>query len=298
MNPAVEAAPPADLTHPRSHYAGYTGYDPAFLRTPVRLPVLSDEQRRTAAKRVDAGPGDDPVVLPYTHFSVVMNGLRSLAYYTVVNIDGTRLVELKRGRDKWFLDSRIAQTEQIGEDLYRRNALDRGHLVRRLDPVWGADPQTPDGDTFHFTNCSPQHERFNQGKDLWQGLENAILDNAAVRDRRITVFTGPVLADDDPLYKGVRLPLAFWKIVVYDKTDGTRASAAYVLEQGALIEDMFAAEAVFQPGTYRVSLAHLIERTALDFAYLQDVELPLSSDGLEAAGDHVRIQDGYADLVV
>lgn len=288
----------AELTHPADHYAGYTGYDPAFLGTAVPLPVLTDAQRSIAAHRVDVPPGEDPVVLPYTHFSVVMNGLRCLAFYTAVNIDGTRLVDFPRGRDTWYFDPRIAQTEQVGEDLYRRNQLDRGHLVRRLDPVWGDDPAIPESDSFHFTNCSPQHERFNQGKELWQGLENFILGNAAVRDRRITVFTGPVLTEDDPLYKGVRLPLAFWKVVVHVRADGTAASAAYVLEQEALIDDMLRDEAVFLPGAYRVSLAHLVERTNLDFAYLQAFELPLSSDGLEAAGDHVLVADDYTNVVV
>ena len=287
----------ADLVHPVDHYAGYTGYDAGFLHVPIPLPVLTDEQRRTAAVRVDAGPGDDPTVLPYTHFSVVMNARRALAYYTVVNIDGSRLVPLQRGRDRWFLDPRIAQTEQIGEDLYTRNALDRGHLVRRLDPVWGDDPAVPDADTFHFTNCSPQHERFNQGKDLWQGLENFLLEDAQVRDRRITVFTGPVLADGDPLYKGVRLPLAFWKVVVYGRTDGTTGSAAYVLEQAGLIEDMLD-EAVFAPGAYRVPIAHLVERTGLDLGHLQEFETALSADGLEAAGDHVPVARDYANVVV
>lgn len=288
--------PVDDLSRPRDHYTGYTGYDPAFLRTEVPLPVLTDNQRLIAAKRVDAGPEEDPTVLPYPHFSVVMNGMRSLAFYTAVNIEGSQLVDLPRHRDRWFLDSRIAETEQIGENLYERNALDRGHLVRRLDPVWGTDAQRANDDTFHFTNCSPQHERFNQGQDLWQGLENFILNHAEVRDRRITVFTGPVLGDDDPLYKGVRLPLAFWKIVVHDKVDGTLAAAAYVLEQGKLIDD-FLAEAVFQPGTYRITLTHLIERTTLDFSYLQDVELPLSSDKLESADRRVLIADNCANVV-
>lgn len=284
------------MTRPRSYYDGYTGYDPAFLGTAVPLPVLTDEQRRTAANRIDAKPDDDPVVLPYTHFSLVVNRLRQIAYYTVVNIDGNALVDLPRDRDRWYFDPRIAESEQIGEELYRRNALDRGHLVRRLDPVWGADAARPGEDTFHFTNCSPQHERFNQGQDLWQGLENYILRNAGVLARKITVFTGPVLHEDDPIYKGVRLPLAFWKVIAYDKVDGTLATAAYALEQAELIKDVLGVEAVFEPGAYRITLAHLQERTTLDFGYLQDFELPLSVGGLESV--RVRIRDDYANIVV
>ena len=288
----------AEAARPVSYYDGYSGYDPAFLHSAVPLPVLTEEQRRNAAKRGGAVPGEDPTVLPYTHFSVVVNRVRQLAYYTAVNIDGTQLVDLPRDRDRWYFDPRIAESEQIGEELYRRNALDRGHLVRRLDPVWGPEPDRPNGDTFHFTNCSPQHERFNQGSDLWQGLENYILGNADVRERRLTVFTGPVLDEDDPLYKGVRLPLAFWKIVAYDRTDGSLAVAAYLLEQARLVEDLLAAEARFDPGMYRVSLTHLEERTGLDFTYLHDAELPLTSSGLETPADRIRINDDFSNVVV
>jgi endonuclease G len=294
---APEIAGGAGPVHPVSYYDGYRGYDPEFLRTPVPLPVLTDEQRRVAAARPDAGPDEDPVVLPYTHFSVVVHRPRQLAWYTVVNIDGAQLVDLPRDPDRWYFDPRIAQSEQIGEELYRRNALDRGHLVRRLDPVWGSDPERTADDTFHFTNCSPQHERFNQGQDRWQGLENYILDNADARDRRITVFTGPVLDEDDPIYKGVRLPLAYWKIVAYDQPDGTPATAAYVLEQARLIEDLLRRRAVFDPGAYRVSMEHLVERTGLDFGYLQEFELPLTAGGLRARTARLPIGEDYTNAL-
>lgn len=285
-----------EAARPRSYYEGYTGYDRDFLEVPVPLPVLTDEQRRNAAKNADAGAEDDPTILPYTHFSLVMNRRRQLAYYTVVNIDGAQSADLLRGRDRWYFDSRIAESEQIGEALYSRNALDRGHLVRRLDPVWGTDRERANDDSFHFTNCSPQHERFNQGQDTWQGLENYILKNADARDRKVTVFTGPVMDEKDPVYKGVRLPLAFWKILVYCKSDKTLAAAAYVLEQGQLIQDMLRFEAAFDAGMYRVELVHLNDRTGLDFNYLKGHELPLSSEGMEAGRDRVRVSDDYANL--
>jgi endonuclease G len=287
-----------EIARPHSYYDGYTGYDPGFLGPELPLPELSDEQRRNAAKINDAPSGRDPTVLPYTHFSVVVNRRRQLAYYTVVNIDGGKSVAFQRQADKWYFDPRIAESEQIGESLYRRNALDRGHLVRRLDPVWGNDLARANDDTFHFTNCAPQHEKFNQGKELWQGLENFILENADLTDKKITVFTGPVMADDDPLYKGARLPLAYWKIIAYCKPGGALAVSAYMLEQTQLIEDMLPFEAVFDAGTYRVSLAELRDRTGLDFRYLEPHETPLTSDGLEARAGRVPLQSDYSNLVL
>jgi endonuclease G len=102
--------------------------------------------------------------------------------------------------------------------------------------------------------------------------------------------------DQDPIYRGVRLPLAFWKIIAYVKADGTLATAAYMLEQGKLVQDMLRFEAAFEPGVYRVELAHIKERTALEFDYLKAHELPLSSDGLEAGRNRVRLRYNFENL--
>ena len=72
------------------NYANRKGYIPDFLGVHVPLPPLTDEQRRNAAKNSMARPTEDNAVLPYHHFSIVMNRRRQLAYYTAVNIHGAR----------------------------------------------------------------------------------------------------------------------------------------------------------------------------------------------------------------
>jgi endonuclease G len=296
---APETAPAAlEATRPLDYYDGYTGYAADFLGRSVPLPTLTPEQQRNAAENILASDGADPTVLPYTHFSLVMNQGRQLAYYTAVNIDGAQSENLERGRDKWYFDPRIAESEQIGEGLYARNALDRGHLVRRLDPVWGAQARRGNDDTFHFTNCSPQHERFNQSSELWQGLENYILEHADAADRKVTVFTGPVFGARDPLYKGVRLPLAFWKILVYVRGGDGLAAAGYLLDQTRLVEDMLGLEAAFDAGVYRVRLSHLVTSTELNFTHLQPYELPLDSGGWETAPERVQIHEDFSNVVL
>jgi endonuclease G, mitochondrial len=145
----------------------------------VPLPALSSELQPLAAINVTAT--DEPRhVLRYHHFSVVMNKERGLAFWVGVNIDGALhswRKDLARTKDKWFFDPSIPQFQQVGEEVYAKNALDRGHLVRRLDPAWGQDLETAkkaNDDTFHFTNCTPQHEDFNQNKTTWAGLEDYI----------------------------------------------------------------------------------------------------------------------------
>jgi endonuclease G len=58
-------------------------------------------------------------------------------------------------------------------------------------------------DSFYFTNMTPQHERFNQSKlkGLWGRLENAVFDEAEPLDLKVSLFAGPILSADDPLYK-------------------------------------------------------------------------------------------------
>ncbi|MFC5931625.1 DNA/RNA non-specific endonuclease [Cryobacterium melibiosiphilum] len=162
-----------------------SGYNTDFLDVPLPLPV----------------PPAGTLIreLAYTHFTVLLDPARRLAIATGVNIDGDQLVTVDRAND-WHLDSRIPTYEQAGEALYARNNLDRGHLVRRLDPVWG-DKTTAlraNYDTFAYTNAAPQAATFNQSKELWLGLEDHVLTCARTNGNRISVFTAPVLSAQDP----------------------------------------------------------------------------------------------------
>jgi endonuclease G len=51
--------------------------------------------------------------------------------------------------------------------------------------------------------------------DLWLGLESYLQDNAADNGRRLVVFTGPIFSDTDPVYRGVQIPLKFFKVAVF-----------------------------------------------------------------------------------
>lgn len=272
------------------NYENRKGYDPSFLGASVPLPSLTDEQRRNAARNMLAARADDATILPYHHFSLVMNRRRQLAYFSAVNIDGAKSRNPKRERDRWYFDPRIAESEQIGEELYARNNLDRGHIVRRLDPAWGTAEQalSANNDTFHFTNCSPQHANFNQNSETWQGIENYLLGKAADSRRRLTIFTGPVMTDEDPLYRGVRLPLHFWKIAVFIKNDAVTASA-YLLDQTDLVKEEIGLER-FDPSTFQVQVQEISQRTGIDFSYLQEHQAGLErAPGLERDGSLNRV---------
>ena len=122
---------------------------------------------------------DDPAEefeLRYTHFGVKYSAAK-LPIMTAVNIDGKHSIRIKRENDKWFTDGRIPAEVQLGAANFKDLKIDRGHMVRREDPNWGEDAVAPQAndDTFHYVNAAAQHSRLNQGKTLWQGLENYVL---------------------------------------------------------------------------------------------------------------------------
>ncbi|HEV2800398.1 MAG TPA: DNA/RNA non-specific endonuclease [Pyrinomonadaceae bacterium] len=258
-------------------YSDREGYSPIFLGTGaarVPLPTLSGELMEKVAVRKNAS-GANAHVLPYHHYSVVMNKERRLAFFTAVNIDGSIHHRIKRDPDKWFYDPRIEKSEQTGNEAYANNPLDRGHLVRRLDPAWGTSKKiakVANDDTFHFTNCAPQHEDFNQNKETWAGLEDYVLDNADAEDIKISVFSGPVFSDSDFEFQGVLLPKQFWKVVVMVKSNQKLSATAYLLSQENLIEGL---EGVFSFGeykTYQVPVTRIESLTGLDFGKLRDAD--------------------------
>lgn len=279
-------------------YANREGYDPDFLSAGHRvpLPTLHPDLVPLAAinSRATSGPA---YVLPYHHFSVVLSKQRRLAFFTAVNIDGSSSVRLRRDRDRWSFDPRVPADEQTGEEVYRDNPLDRGHLVRRLDPAWGvthAVATFANDDTFHFTNCTPQHEDFNQNKTTWAGLEDYILENADNLDLKVNVFTGPVLAADDDAYKGVQLPRQFWKVVVMVKQTGDLSATAYLLSQEKLIHGLEIAPEEFSYGayqTYQVPVRRVEELTRLSFGTLTDADPFARDEAAMSAKEIARLHE-------
>ena len=258
-------------------YTDRKGYDPAFLgdgSQRVELPTLGADQLDKVS--INSKANTEPrYVLPYHHYSVVMNKERRLAFFTAVNIDGTTSKRLKREPDRWFFDPRIPAEDQTGEPVYEHNKLDRGHLVRRLDPAWGdstALVKIANDDTFHFTNCTPQHKDFNRNKTRWAGIEDYVLKHADNLHFKVSVFTGPVLAADDDKYRDVQLPRQFWKIVVMVKKGGALSATAYLLSQEELIAGLRApVPADFSYGayrTYQVALTRVQDLTRISFGTL------------------------------
>lgn len=265
-----------------------SGYDAGFLGVPVPIPVL---------------PAVESVLLPYTHFSVLMRPDNRLAAVTALAMDGQKLMDLDRTGIQWRLDPRLPEDQQTGERVYARNNLDRGHLVRRASAVWGdttAEAAQANEDTFYYTNAAPQAAKFNQGMELWLGLESYLQENAADNSRRIVVFTGPVFGATDPVYRGVDIPLRFFKVAAF-LHHGELAATGYVVDQTPQLEDL---PDVPRPGvtdeapplgpfrTFQVPIRDIAALTGLDLDQLMAVDrMPIA-----AALPSARVTETWREL--
>ena len=169
----------------------------------------------------------------------------------------------------------VRADEQAGPELYARNDLDRGHLVRRRDPVWGGlvTARRANYDTFAYPNAAPQASAFNQGELLWVGLEDHVLEYARVYWHRVSVFTGPVLADDDPVYRGVQIPRMVWKVAAWASGADLRATA-FVLDQTPFVRTLQVGVPELGPfRTFQVPVVDVEELTGIDLGPLVDADV-------------------------
>jgi endonuclease G len=203
-----------------------------------------------------------------------MSKTRKLARWVAWNIDGSSIKRISRNGIKFVKDSRLPLDSQLGNELYKNTPLDRGHLARRADLVWGthSEAKRANVDSFHYTNIAPQHSDFNQSNagGIWGELENAIFNNVDVNDLKVSVMAGPVFTEDDPIHRGVRLPKSFWKVIYYrDQGQKSVKALAYMLTQEDLINQLESLE-LPEFSVYEVSINELQDRVGLDLANVRN----------------------------
>ena len=191
---------PEDYDDRNGYLSDFLGDGSDFL-----VPLLLKE--KSDLVQVERAPKERPFELRYQNFSVIMSQSRRLCCIMGVNIDGhAPFFRLKR--PGWKTDPRIPEAGQVGgAEFYIPTVFDRGHMVRRLDPVWGVEStaRLANTDTHHYTNSCPQVHSFDDV--TWGDLEDWILSQERSRDSKGSVFTGPIFQKSDPVYEGVKVPV-------------------------------------------------------------------------------------------
>ncbi|MCD0460688.1 DNA/RNA non-specific endonuclease [Roseiconus lacunae] len=246
-----------------------SGYDKDFLSETVPTPKLSKKIAR------DTFEHNGSKLIHYTHFSVCQSKSRSLPRFVAWNIDGGNMKQLSRRGIRFIRDRRVPAEFQAGNELYRNNKYDRGHVARRADLNWGplSEAKAANRDSFFFTNMTPQHEAFNQSSKggLWGELENAVFEDMKVENLKASVMAGPIFQDTDKTYRDVKIPEDFWKLVAFhDADDDEFKVAAYIISQKELV--FTEARELDRFHLYQVSLAQLTKRTGLKFGEIVEFD--------------------------
>jgi len=246
-------------------YSDRAGYQEDFLGDDhvVELPKIVRDAPQVLEFEVD---GKKDHVLRYQHFSVVMNRNRRMCFFSAVNIDGK--LSRKSTRTTWRTDPRIPKALQIMYECYGNPPkFSRGHMTRREDPVWGkpTDAALGNSDSMHVTNVTPQMQSFNA--PIWLGLEDYALQNARQDKMRISVITGPVLLDRDPVQYGVKIPRSFWKVIafIHDGTGKLTATGYSISQVDQIREEEFVFGAY---DTYQRPLSWIEEKSGISFGSL------------------------------
>lgn len=255
--------------------------------------------------------GGEAMVLRYHHYSLVMHEKRRLLIWAAANVDydpNKRWRSRKEfGTDTWKPDPRVLIGAQIEDVEFYDPAtkFDRGHIVRREDVAWGEDKREEEfgnSDSFHWTNCTPQHERFNRDmfeyNGLWGQLENHISKQAGFVQNRLTLMSGPILDVNDPRRDfgsgiKVQVPMAFWKVVVVVETTHphpTLRAYGFILDQTEAIRE-YGWESRFRIGKFKehqVRLAEITQRSRVEFDESLHAADPLAGDPNESGGRSLR----------
>ena len=172
-------------------YSNRNGFDPRFVPgLDIDLAKAVGPIKGEIAALLKPAEGRVPGELAYQNFSVVMHRVHRVAILTATNIDGATYISIDRKTgepaekqpgaegDTWYKHPRINESITLTNDFYGEwsHIFDRGHLTRRNDPTWGPDANRANLDPFHFTNCSPQHWKFDELIEFWQGVERYVLE--------------------------------------------------------------------------------------------------------------------------
>lgn len=265
-------------------FADASGYRPEFLGNKYRieLPVLSVEAFREVALLKDSEEHE----LKYINYSVVMHARRRTAFFAAGNVNGKLLWKtvMKTGMNKrpaWTFDPRMDDVYQPDDNIFS-TSMQRGHLFKREDAVQGDNEDAlkmADLHSFTITNATPMIANFNNVE--WGDLEDKITKHLEAGGK-VSYFAGPVFDVEDKYFnqlkagvpasqrkKGMRVPMAFWKIVAWVENSELRA-AGFLLDQSDEIREHGLITDEIDFGDYKQKPIKEIEaRTGLRFPELR-----------------------------
>jgi endonuclease G len=185
--------------------------------------------------------------LDYIYYSVIQSKTRRVPIISASNVYRVNFEKVERS-GSFKKDPRINDSEQLSSTDYKlfntikAAAIEKGHMTKREDVQWDYDGDEMNArnaaiSTFFYPNAAPQHDSLNNGP--WKYLENSVIIKGRVPEpAKVSVFTGPVLDKLDPEFKvkltdgsTFQIPVLFWKVIYYFKSDGKLYRAGFLMGQ-------------------------------------------------------------------
>ncbi|MEO7959961.1 MAG: DNA/RNA non-specific endonuclease [Ginsengibacter sp.] len=270
------------------------GYQSRFLGT--HLNISLPKPQKALKKFIAKINGTDSYILKYFKYSTIFHSVRMMPVISAINVDGNpdKRLDTTARKDTWLRDTRLGFDIQLDDAFYRNSGFDRGHMSRREDANWGttAEEAKKNADlTCMYTNTCPQLAGLNQSgrKGLWGKLEKVVLESGAEaetgRTGKISVFNGPVFKEADPVFRGIQIPMDFYKIILWLTDNGNLKATAFKLTQVGLTDDIDFEQLDLEQNSefkeFQCSIKSLQEATQIDFSDLFQYDTFEGNEGEE-----------------
>lgn len=281
-------------------FSSCRGYLTDFLGKEVPMPQPSNNIKKEIALL-----RDKTMELKYFNYSLIFNAVRRMPLISAVNVSGdpTLRIDDSERSDDWLRDVRIDKSCQLDDKFYTHSNFDRGHMSRYQDAKW-TFPASKTNElrngiyTCFYSNACPQVPGLNRAPGIWGKLEKAVLEKGIKKQTesdeiKMTVFNGPIFnKDTDKIFKGVRIPMEFFKIIVWlDDAKKLRATA-FKLSQILLLKDIHFDESmrideealdidkVVEFKSFQCSIENISKATEIDFKGLEKYDTFKGDDSL------------------
>lgn len=276
-------------------YTSCCGYVSDFLGKNVPMPTPksgSETEKETALLK------DKSMILKYFNYSLIFNAVKKMPLISAVNVSGdpTLRIDNSERSDDWLRDARIDKMCQLDDKFYAHSNFDRGHMSRYQDAKW-TNPASKENElrngvyTCFYSNACPQVPGLNRASGVWGKLEKAVLEKGVKKqtdanETKMTVFNGPIFnKNTDKIFRGVRTPMEFFKIIVWPDDNNNLKATAFKLSQELLVTDIRFDESLrvealealdidkdMQFKNYQCTIESISEATGIDFKGLEQYD--------------------------
>ena len=208
----------------------------------------------------------------YTHFSLAMSASRRFCRWVAWNIDGNGApAALPQRTIEFGLDPAYDAEYQVDDDLYASNRLDRGHIARRADLLWGQPAGGAAGEQrlvllhqHHAAARRLQPVRASTGSGASSRTRSS--RTSSVDDLGSASSAGRSSRTSDLPYRDMLVPRSFWKVDRLRR--GGAAEGQGVRADPGRPRGQAPSLGLEQFNLYQVAIGDLTGMTGLDFGDL------------------------------